>query len=280
MSVLKKLLNTILKTVIFFIGWVILILISPNIQTNNDGFLRLWWEFTPFAAVVLLSIVFVSVIEKEKIKIPIVSSGLKNSMIGIVIGIIWLGSVVVVLFLTNTMNIVGFNKVNYIWIWILASLFNVMMQELLVRGYLYNLWKSKYHFSVATILTTVLFTAMHGGAFEAGVIPVINVITMSIFATILLEYTGTLVAPIMAHFIWNTMGAIIFGGVSLASDYPNLLRSTFQGNPLLSGGIYKLEGSIVVLIVNLILIVYLIQAQKNKIKQASFPIKLNRNAEG
>ena len=103
---------------------------------------------------------------------------------------------------------------------------------------------------------------------------------MSIFVTLLLEHTGTLVAPIMAHFIWNTVGAILFGGVSLASDYPNLLRSTFQGNPLLSGGIYKLEGSIVVLIVNLILIVYLIQAQKNKIKQASFPIKLNRNADG
>jgi len=98
---------------------------------------------------------------------------------------------------------------------------------------------------------------MHGGAFEAGIIPVLNVVSMSILVTLLLEYTGTIVAPIIAHFAWNTIGAIILGGVSLASDYPNLLNSTFQGNPLLSGGIYKLEGSIIVLVVNLILITFL-----------------------
>ncbi len=80
---------------------------------------------------------------------------------------------------------------------------------------------------------------------------------MSIVVTLLLEFTGTIVAPIIAHFIWNTIGAIILGGVSLASDYPNLLNSTIQGNPLISGGINKIEGSIIVLLVNLILITYL-----------------------
>ncbi len=254
---MRKLIGSILKTVIFFIGWAILISIIPDIQTNNQAYMRLWWEFKPLALVVLLSVIFVSVIEKGNIKIPITSRFLINTLKGVVIGVLWLGSVVSVLFLTKTMTIQGQNNIDYIWIWILASLLNVAMQELLLRGYLYQLWKQKYNVIVATILTTILFTAMHGGAFEAGIIPVFNVVSMSIVVTLLLEYTGTIVASIIAHFIWNTIGAIILGSVSLASDYPNLLNSTFQGNPLISGGIYKIEGSMVVLLVNLILITYL-----------------------
>lgn len=105
---------------------------------------------------------------------------------------------------------------------------------------------------------------MHGGAFEAGIIPVLNIITMSIFVILLLEYTGTLLAPIIVHFVWNTIGCIILGGVSLASDYPNLLNSIFKGNILLSGGIYKIEGSIIVLVINILLIVTFFLLNKNK----------------
>lgn len=254
---MKKLITTILKTVIFFVGWAILISFAPDIQTNNNALLRLWWEFVPLSLVVLFSFIFVLVIEKDKIKIPLASRFFKNSLIGVVIGFLWLGSVVAVLLLTKTMNIHDQNNIDYIWIWILASLLNSVMQELLMRGYLYQLWKQKYNVIVATVLTTILFSAMHGGAFEAGIIPVLNVVTMSILVTLLLEYTGTIIATIIAHFTWNTIGAIIFGGVSLASDYPNIFNSTYQGNPLLSGGIYKIEGSIIVLAVNLILITYL-----------------------
>ncbi len=259
---MKKLISTILKTVIFFVGWAVLISFTPDIQTNNQALLRLWWEFTPLVSVVLFSVIFVWVVEKGKIKIPIASRFLKNFLIGAVIGVLWLGTVVAVLLLTKAMNIQGQNNIDDILIWILASLLNVAMQELLVRGYLYQLWKHQYNVIVATVLTTILFSVMHGGAFEAGIIPVLNVISMSIFVTLLLEYTGTIVAPIIAHFIWNTIGAIILGGVSLASDYPNLLKSTFQGNPFISGGTYKIEGSLIALVVNLILITYLVIVNK------------------
>ncbi len=186
-----------------------------------------------------MSIIFVSLIEKGKIKIPLASRFFKNSLIGVGIGFLWFGSVIAILLLTKTMQIQGQNMIDYIWI--LASLLNSVMQELLMRGYLYQLWKQKYNVTVATVCTTILFSAMHGGAFEAGIIPVLNVVSMSILVTLLLEYTGTIVAPIIAHFIWNTIGAIILGGVSLASDYPNLLNSTFQGNPLISEASIKLK---------------------------------------
>nr|WP_225220999.1 CPBP family glutamic-type intramembrane protease [Bacillus norwichensis] len=124
----------------------------PDIQTNNQAYMRLWWEFKPLALVVLFSVIFVSIIEKGNIKIPITSRFLINSLKGVVVGVLWLGSVIAVLFLTKTMIIQGQNNVDYVWIWILASLLNVAMQELLMRGYLYQLWKQKYNVIVATLM--------------------------------------------------------------------------------------------------------------------------------
>lgn len=46
------------------------------------------------------------------------------------------------------------------------------------------------------------------------------------------------------YFLWNGIGALVLGGVSLADDYPNLLITTFTGNEILSGGVCKIEGSI------------------------------------
>lgn len=255
---MKEFLGIILKTLIFFIGWAVILPLFPEFNhINQPAYMRLWWEMIPLIAIVLLTVIFIVIVERGKIKVPVALNFLKNIFEGLLIGIIWLGAVYVVLLWTGVMSIDGRNVVNDIWIWILASLINVMMQELLVRGYLYQLWKQKYHMVTAMVITTILFTVMHGGAFEAGLIPVLNIVTMSIFMTLLLEYTGTIVAPIIAHFIWNTVGGIIFGGVSLAEDYPVLFNTVYKGNELISGDAYKIEGSIVVLIIHAIFIVIL-----------------------
>ena len=69
------------------------------------------------------------------------------------------------------------------------------------------------------------------------------------------------------HSFWNAVGAVILGGVSLAEDYPHLFTITFDGSTLLSGGIYKMEGSIVVLILNLILIAVLMFFLRQRAKE-------------
>ena len=40
--------------------------------------------------------------------------------------------------------------------------------------------RDRHNIIAATIVSTALFTFMHGGAFEAGIIPVLNVLTMSL----------------------------------------------------------------------------------------------------
>ena len=79
------------------------------------------------------------------------------------------------------------------------------MQELLVRGYLYQMIKTKHNIIAATIVSTALITFMHGGAVEAGIIPVLMILSM----TVVLEYTQSLFTPIIMHFLWNSVGAIV-----------------------------------------------------------------------
>ena len=250
---MKKLLITVLKIVIFFTGWAVLSGVI-EIPSDDPALWRFFAELIPFAVMILFTLIF-WLIEKRTVNIPIKENAVKGTLTGIVTGIVWIGAAASILIFSKQLEITGKNEVSRLWLWILSAFLNVIMQELLVRGYIYQLLKDRYGLPAAVIVTTAIFTFMHGGAFEAGVIPVINVVTMCLFTTALYEAEKTLLAPIMAHSVWNIIGAIILGGVSLADDYPSILTMTASGNALLSGGAYLIEASIVVTILNVILMV-------------------------
>lgn len=259
---IKKLLITIGKSLLFFAGWALLAGFLPIPDSSNGAVWRFWAELIPLLAIVVMTALF-WFIEKKKVPLNIVSSPLKNFAVGIIAGIVWLGATVVILILTGTMTIIGHNYVPMLWLWIISVFLNTIMQEMLVRGYLYQLIKANCNTITAAVITTALFTLMHGGAFEAGIIPVLNIVTMSLLMTAVIEYTHSLTTPIIMHFIWNCVGAVILGGVSLADDYPNLCVTEFTGNALLSGGEFKIEGSAVVLLLNMALaLVFLFLAKK------------------
>ena len=197
---IKKLLITIGKSLLFFIGWALLANFLPIPDSSNDAVWRFWAELIPLLAIVVMTVLF-WFIEKKKVPLNIVSSPLKNFAVGIIAGIVWLGVAIVILILTGTMMIVGHNAVTMLWLWIISVFLNTIMQEMLVRGYLYQLIKTNYNTVAAAAATTALFTLMHGGAFEAGIIPVLNIVTMSLLMTAVLEYTHSLTAPIIMHFI-------------------------------------------------------------------------------
>ena len=247
---MKKALITTLKIVVFFVGWALLTAI--NIPADNPAVWRFFAELIPLAAMILLTVVFI-LIEKKTVKIPVANNAGKGTLIGIITGFVWIGLSAGILLCTHQLSITGKNEVSMLWLWIISAFINVVMQELLVRGYIYQLLKTKYNMPVTIIVTTALFAFMHGGAFEAGMLPVLNVITMCLFTTALYEAEGTILAPIMAHAVWNIAGGIILGGVSLADDYPSLYSMTSSNNVILSGGVYEIEGSIVVLAVNIAL---------------------------
>ena len=252
-----------IKALIFFVGWVICVSVIPIPDTASAVIWRFWAELIPLLSIIVLTLIFL-LIDKRKTQLHLTGRPVYNIILGCVTGSVWIGISVGILSIIGVVHIDGRNQISMLWLWMVSAFLNTVMQEMLVRGYLYQMLKSNYNTVAAVIVSTGLFTFAHGGAFEAGILPVLNVITMSLFVTAVLEYTDSLIAPIVIHFLWNGVGAIILGGVSLAEDYPHLFNMVISGNPILSGGSCKIEGSIIVLLMNLIFMVGFIMANKKK----------------
>ena len=251
------------KNANFFVGWVICVSVIPIPDTASAVIWRFWAELIPLLSIIVLTLIFL-LIDKRKMQLHLTGRPVYNIILGCVTGSVWIGISVGILSIIGVVHIDGRNQISMLWLWMVSAFLNTVMQEMLVRGYLYQMLKSNYNTVAAVIVSTGLFTFAHGGAFEAGILPVLNVITMSLFVTAVLEYTDSLIAPIVIHFLWNGVGAIILGGVSLAEDYPHLFNMVISGNPILSGGSCKIEGSIIVLLMNLILMIGFIIAKKEK----------------
>ncbi|KON84660.1 hypothetical protein AF331_11545 [Rossellomorea marisflavi] len=271
---MRRFFFTFLKTLLFFSLWVVGILIcsipgveEPPYIREYAATLRLWWELTPLFATLLASMVMLVWVEKKKLRINLFRSPARDVGLGLSLGIIWIGVALLAWGIGDNLRSGSMESIPLFSVWLLAVLVNVIMQEWFVRGYLFQLIRKNGNTPVAIAITTLLFTGMHGGAFEAGIIPVINIVTMSIFVSLLLLYTGNLLAPIIAHFIWNAVGGLVTGTVSLAEDYPSLWNWTVSGSPLQSGGIAKLEGSIMVLVLNLLLITWMSWLLTSKIRR-------------
>lgn len=258
---LKRIVITFVECICFFLGWAILSAVLPLSNSDNPALWRLWAEITPLLSIIAFTFIF-WIIEKKIIKLHLFNNPVKGVLLGTITGILWLGLPIIVMKLMKVIEFNGKNDIPLFFVWILAAFLNVIMQELLVRGWLYQMLKQKYNIAISTIVTTALFTLLHGGAFEAGLVPVVNVLTMSLLMTVILEYSGSLIAPTIMHFMWNGIGALVLGGVSLADDYPHLLNMIFSGSKLLSGGECKIEGSIVVLVVNVMLLAVFIGLQR------------------
>lgn len=258
---MKKTFINIGKVVSFYLCWGILISISfeiwerPKFIGDNNALLRLYWELAPLIMTILITIIFIKILEKRNIiKVNIFKNTNFDTMFGIMAGALWIGLMLLIGFGIGILHIEKRIAVPNLFVWILAIFLNTIMQELLVRGYIFSLLSREYKLPVAISVITAIFTFMHAGAFEAGFLPVVNVVTTSILLSLILVRSNALWAPILMHFIWNSVGRL-FGIVYLADDYPSIFQTTISGNKLISGGSAGFEGSIIVLAINCMFII-------------------------
>lgn len=195
---MKKIFTTTGKALAFFLGWAILTGLMPFPDSSNGAVWRFWAELIPLLSAAGFTLLF-WLPERRKLTLPLCTAPLKSAIIGFAAGVLWLGIAAGVLLLTGTMHITGYQQVPLLGLWILSALLNTIMQELLIRGYLYQLIKAQYSTAAAAIATTALFTFLHGGALEAGIIPTLNVVTMSLLMGLVLEYTQCLLASLELH---------------------------------------------------------------------------------
>ncbi len=259
-------------TLSFFIIWGVLVSIvfsiseTPSFLSNQPAWLRFYNELVPLLAVTFTTWFATIYLSKRTLQVKYGVSK-KSLVAGILVGCVWIGVSVAVLALIQSLSILSHHSVSSPIVWIVALVLNTMMQELLVRGYIFNLARANHGLIVATILTTLIFVGLHGPDLGAYGLNILNIISASLVFTGLLIYTEGLAAPIIAHFVWNLFGGIVFGVVVLADDYPSYMHSITTGLPAVSGGSAKIEGSIVVFVINItisLLLFYAIRRKRQK----------------
>ena len=244
------------KTLFFFDLAIVIAYYIPNIKTENQALLDLWREGIFLAVMIIFTALFLKFAEHGTLKVFNTKNKLRHYSIGLLTAIIPLGITVAALWLLKMLTFSGTSKAEHIILRLLSLLFNIVATELLLRGYLFRLYRKYYSIPVTTAVITALFISLNLYMLSDGIIYTVNMLIMNITLCLVAEYTRSVLAPVTAHFIYNAVSSLVFGSFEASETFLPLLNVSFSGNKYLSGGDMKLEGSVIMLCVNIAMCIY------------------------
>ena len=253
---MKNLIVNIYKTLFFFDLAIVIAYYIPNIKTENQALLDLWREGIFLAVMIIFTALFLKFAEHGTLKVFNTKNKLRHYSIGLLTAIIPLGITVAALWLLKMLTFSGTSKAEHIILRLLSLLFNIVATELLLRGYLFRLYRKYYSIPVTTAVITALFISLNLYMLSDGVIYTVNMLIMNITLCLVAEYTRSVLAPVTAHFIYNAVSSLVFGSFEASETFLPLLNVSFSGNKYLSGGDMKLEGRVIMLCVNIAMCIY------------------------
>lgn len=222
---------------------------EPFFVPDDPAWLRLWWEFGPL--VLALGLAFL-VARQLGVRLPGSPQPGLAVLGGLALGSAWLAVSMGVLFASNAIEISRATEVDLFWVYWLALGLNTVMQEVLVHGVIWVFVASRHGSLAALGSTTVVFVALHAGAFEAGWVAVASVTAAGLVFGLLTGWFGGLPAAISAHLAWNALGGLLLGAVSLGDAASWFATKSLR--PTLAGSVQTgIEGGVVVLVVTALL---------------------------
>ena len=144
-------------------------------------------------------------------------------------------------------------------------------EEILFRGYPFQkIWRA--HRWAAVLLTSVVFAALHGGNKAVSPLAMANLFFAGILLALAYARYERLWFPIGIHLAWNLLSGPILGyNVSGYASSESVFRTVGRGTPWLTGGMFGIEGSIWIVVVELVGIVVLLQSHKASSQAATLP---------
>ncbi len=219
---------------------------------------RLYFDVTSALAVLVAAWVMVRFIDRR----PFITLGfmpnhvVRDFVLGVCIGITWLGLSVLVLWIMGYVSLRPFFAFSWsILGWAaFALVFNTLTQEVLVRSYIFQTIQSQTNFIWAIVISALLFMAMHVGVYAGAWLPAVNVFIAGVLFGVAYYLTGNLWLPMAIHFTWNFMLGPFLG---LSVSGQNQLSSGWQmvtviGPILWSGGSFGVEGGLIVTVTTII----------------------------
>lgn len=140
--------------------------------------------------------------------------------------------------------------------WVIAAIFAFAIQggaeELMTRGYLFQVWFRRTGLIGGVIAQTAIFTLMHAPNAGFSILPAVSLVILAVLLSFWALTEGSLWGPLAFHGVWNWSQGLFFGIAVSGNEIPHsLLRvsATEGSSPALSGGVFGIEGSAVTCIV-------------------------------
>ena len=138
---MKNLIVNIYKTLFFFDLAIVVAYYIPDIKTENSALLTLWREGIYLAVTLVFTIFFIKAVEKNKLRVFNFKNKLRHYSLGLMTAIIPLAVTVVPLWFFKSLRPNGANKLSGMLFWLIALLLEAAANELLLRGYLFRLYR-------------------------------------------------------------------------------------------------------------------------------------------
>ena len=160
------------------------------------------------------------------------------ALIGIGFLVFWLGGFVEI----QPGNLTG----TAFWIYLLVYIMVAIGEEVVSRGYILNNLMEGMNKYKALLISSLLFGLFHIINSNVSIVGFLNITLSGALMGVYYIHRKNLWFPIAMHFTWNFFQGVVFGfGVS-GTVHPGLLSHTRTGSDLLTGGLFGLEGSIVI----------------------------------
>jgi len=166
--------------------------------------------------------------------------------LGILIGLIWFGLLMAMLYASGHYQINGLAFQNRLVSAVIFALGTAIWEEVTFRGLLFRVNEQAFGTWVGVAISAIAFGALHGLNPNASLAASIAIILESgILLAAAYFATRTLWLPIGLHFGWNFAEDFVFGvRISGHAARPAIVEGTLTGSSLWTGGAYGLESSI------------------------------------
>lgn len=127
-------------------------------------------------------------------------------------------------------------------------------EEVLIRGYILRNLMYSFNKYIALILSSILFSLMHGLNPNMDWFSYLNLFLAGILLGSTYIFTKNLWFPIALHFSWNFFQTLFGFNVS-GQDFYSLIEFKITKSNLINGGLFGFEGSIFCIVIQLVVII-------------------------
>lgn len=231
------------------------------LTSGNDLGLFLNQIVTLIASVIAVWIFWSVILKKKFLSIGLkwTKTSFKQFYQGIIAGAILLSLCILVLYINGSMAIdtISFNPLSFL-IYLLTFALVAFNEELVMRGFLMGNLMTVANKYFVLIFVAALFSAAHFFNPAITLLGKINIVFAGLLLGIPYIYTKNLWFPIGLHLSWNFLQGPVFGSpVSGNKTQNNIIEHTVSGNSNITGGEFGFEGSLVLTVIMIVLIVAL-----------------------